>query len=408
MKVRVCFNEKLDLSESCLGEKYKNDAIVKVSGVGVFDENGKILPLISEFLSYQTKHEKIAYKSASTYGLNLTYFLGYLRERREYNLDETDEVFLTIPEYVIQEYMTHLEQKEGKTSSTVRNRDASIRILMDYLCAPNEDRDALREHNPYANGYLSKSPKANPVISCDLDDLAVLIECTSLERERTVLQFLYDSGVRRSELPRMTLEDFQSVLKFNSEKFIAKDSDIPIHVNYSPIQIKGSKGRGNRIKPRWTLVSTGTLKRVRKYHASPVYKKYARKYGSAAETPAFFNAEGTAYTPSAINKLLERVSNRGIKRGRLDRVISPHKLRHGNAYAILQSDDLGQDFLDRLVTVQKSLGHNQISTTEKYTSIPSDIYNTLCDENGELLTRAEKMKRLVEQTQLRIGIRDKK
>lgn len=36
--------------------------------------------------------------------------------------------------------------------------------------------------------------------------------------------------------------------------------------------------------------------------------------------------------PSAINKLLERLSKRAIKQGRLDRQISPHKLRHGNAY----------------------------------------------------------------------------
>jgi len=97
-----------------------------------------------------------------------------------------------------------------------------------------------------------------------------------------------------------------------------------------------------------------------------------------------------------------------MEQGHLTRNISPHQLRHGNAYAILQSNDLGTDFLDRLVIVQKNLGHNQLSTTQMYTSIPQDIYNSLCDENGDLLTRAEKMKRLSEQTQLKIGIRDVK
>lgn len=409
MDVKVCSNIKLDLSKSCLHSQIPNLTLtqtVKVNGVGVFDDNGKILPLISEYLSYQSKHEKIAYKSAGTYAKNLTYFLKYIRSRPDYEDDETDEVFITVPGYVIQEYLTFLTLDENKQSSTVRNRDATIRAFIEYLCSPTEDRKQLREDNPYSNGYLSKVPKRTPIDPCTLDDLIILIKSTLFERERLLLQFLYDSGLRRSELPRVTLEHFRNAINFNSEKYIACDSDQPIHVDYAPLEVKGSKGRGNEIKPRWTLVSSATLKRVQKYHASPLYKKYARKYSSPAETPAFFNAEGTSYTPQSISKLLDRISKRAIEQGHLTQSISPHQLRHGNAYAILQSNDLGTDFLDRLVIVQKNLGHNQLSTTQMYTSIPQDIYNSMCDENGDLLTRAEKMKRLSEQTQLKIGIRD--
>lgn len=411
MKVQVCSDLPLDLSQSCLYREVKNFALnetVKVNGVGVFDEDGKLLPFISEYLSYQAKHEKIAYKSADTYGKNITYFLNYIRSRPDYDDDETDEVFTTVPAYVIQEYLTHLTRIEGKLSPTVRNRDATIRAFMDYLCSSTEAREPLRADNPYSDGYLSKAPKRTPVIACDLDDLVVLIESTRSERERTILQFLYDSGLRRSELPRVTLEDLNAAAQFNSQRFIARDRDQPIQADYAPLEVRGSKGRGNEIKPRWTLISSATLKRIQKYHASPLYKKYARKYISPADTPAFLNAEGTPYTPGAVNKLLERVSKRAIKQGLLRRVISPHKLRHGNAYAILQSNDLGADYLDRLVIVQKNLGHNHLDTTQMYTSIPQDIYNSMCDENGALLTRAEKMKRLVERTQLKIGIRDPK
>ncbi|GAA77194.1 integrase/recombinase XerD [Pseudoalteromonas sp. BSi20480] len=411
MDVKVFSNTQIDLSKSCLHETIPNlslDTVVKVSGVGVFDDNGKVLPIISEFLSYQSKHEKIAFKSASTYGKNLTYFLTYIRNRSDYEDDETDEVFLTIPSYVIQEYLTYLSVDELLSSSTIRNRDASIKAFIEYLCSRTEDREPLRDDNPYVEGFLSKSPKRKPLSPCALDDLFVLIESTRFERERALLQLLYDSGLRRSEVPRLTLEDFKAASIFNSEKFIAHDTDIPIQTDYSPLEVKGSKGRGNQIKPRWTLVSSATLKRIQKYHSSPLYKKHARKYKSAAETPAIFNAEGTPYTPSAINKLLERVSKRAMKSGRLNRLISPHKLRHGNAYAILQSNDLGEDYLDRLVIVQKSLGHNYLETTQIYTSIPQDIYNSMCAENGELLTRADRMRRLVERTQLKIGIGDKK
>ena len=41
-----------------------------------------------------------------------------------------------------------------------------------------------------------------------------------------------------------------------------------------------------------------------------------------------------------------------------------------------------------------------------YTSIPQDIYNSMCDENGSPLTRAEKMERLTQRTQLKIGMKD--
>ncbi|MGP4717329.1 tyrosine-type recombinase/integrase [Psychrobacter sp. T6-6] len=409
MDIKVCIDTELDLSRSCLLSEVPNLLLyetIKVNGVGVFDDNGKILPIISEYLSYKSKHERIAYKSVNTYGKNLIYFLSYIRSRPDYDNDETDEVFLSVPAYVIQEYLTFLARDDHKSSATIRNRDATLRAFIEYLCSPTEDREQLRKNNPYDNGYLSKVPKRTPISSCNLNDLFILIKSTRSERERVILQFLYDSGLRRSELPRVSLEDFKDSVNFNSKSFITCDTDLPIHTDYVPLKVKGSKGRGNQIKPRWTLVSSATIKRIQKYHASPLYKKYARKYLKSSDTPAFFNAKGTPYTPSAINKLLERVSKRAIKKGLLNRTISPHKLRHGNAYSILQSNDLGIDYLDRLVVVQKNLGHNQLDTTQMYTSIPQDIYNNMCNKNGELITRAEKMRRLSEQTQLKIRIGD--
>ena len=404
MDIKVCFNTKFDLFNSCSTDSFSERI---VNGVGVFDENGKILPLISSYLSYQTKHEKIAVKSATTYAKNLVYFLEYIRSRTDYDDNESDNVLLNVPVFVIQEYLSCLS-RSGLSSSTIRNRDATLRALFEFICDPNCPFPYLRLDNPYENGYLSKSPKRTPINACTLDELLILIKSTKSERERTLLQFLFDSGLRRSELSRVMLEDFVDALKFNSEKFITNGHDQPIQTNYIPLAVKGSKGRGNETKPRWTLISSATLKRIQKYHASPLYKKYARQFRNPAETPAFLNALGTTYTPIAVNKLLERVSKRAIKKGLLTKLISPHKLRHGNAYAILQSNDLGSDYLDRLVIVQKNLGHNQLETTQMYTSIPQEIYNTLCNENGELLTRAEKMKRLTEQTQLKISIGEKK
>lgn len=91
MDVKVCFDTKLDLSKSCLLNEIPNLSLnktVTVNGIGVFDDDGKILPLVSEYLSYRTKHQIISYKSAVTYGRNLSYFLSYIRSRPDYDDSE--------------------------------------------------------------------------------------------------------------------------------------------------------------------------------------------------------------------------------------------------------------------------------------------------------------------------------
>lgn len=411
MTVQTCVDSELDLSDSYLKTECKFDFEtdeVHVNGVGAFDDNGRLLPLISQFLSYSANNEFLAYKSIPTYGKNLVYFLKYIRNRPEYDDNESDEVFITVPKYVIQEYLTFLSRTQRLDSTTIRNRDQCIASFMDYLTTPIEDQIQLRKNNPYSDGLLSKAPKKKLVDPCELDILRVLIESTNSERERVVLQFLYDSGLRRSELPRITLEHIKNAIQFNSEECITSESDKLIPPHYVPLKVLGSKGRKNVINERWTIISTATIQRIQKYHASPLYKKHQRKYANQSVTPAFLNAQGTPYTDSSISKLLERLSKRAIKKGRLSKPISPHKLRHGCAYALLQSKDLGMNYLDRLVILQKMLGHSQLDTTQIYTSIPHEIYSTLCNDAGLLVTRAEKMMRLYESTKLRINIKDKK
>lgn len=403
----VEYGAEIDLTQSVINKFAHNQlkGTDEVIGTGVFDDNGKLLPLISGYLSWATYTQTLSTKSALTYGRNLAYFLSYLRGQRGFYADESDEAFLTVQKHVIQGYFSHLEKSEGLSSKTIRNRDACLRsFVSEYLCQSQGDKPPLREDDPWSGKFLSKSPKNSKIESCSLEELKALIEASYSERERALIQFLFDSGLRRSELPRVTLADINSALAFNSEEFVSSNHPSPMTPQYSPLYTRGSKGRANQIKPRWTLISKPTLMRVRKYHSSPLYKRYARKYKKPENTPAFFNAAGKPFTEKSISKLLERLSKRAINTGTLAKSISPHKLRHGNAYAILQSDDLGQDFLDRLVIVQKNFGHNQLSTTEMYTSIPQDIYNKMCDENGQIMTRAQKMSYLVENTQLKIGL----
>lgn len=411
MKVLAVRSKRIDLDESpTLEEGWTDEPLdtrsLVLTGAAVFDDEERLLPLVSGFLAHGLAKGHMSYQSALTYGKNLGYFHQYLMGRREYADFERDSAYLDVRSHVIEEYFAHLRETEELSTKTVRNRDSSLMAFFNkYLCRGIDDAPAPRKAaNPYASGLHSRSPNSKLVQSCTLADLKQLILATESERERCVLQFIYDTGVRRSELPRVTLAAIEDALKFQNTLFISVGVEASTNADYCPLLIDGSKGLADQVKPRTTLVSRATLLRVKKYHASPLYRMYKSQFGTAQQTPAFLNAEGTAYTPNSITKLLDRVSTRALAKRRIAKKISPHKLRHGNAYSLLRSPDIGKDHLDRLVAVQKTLGHSKLSTSEIYTQIPYDLYQRLLSPGTETKTKAGEMEELVNQTRLKIDV----
>lgn len=292
--------------------------------------------------------------SVETYGKNLGYAHQYLKARREFATARLDEAFLEVSRSLLTEYIAHLIEKEELSTKTVRNRDATLLSFFDtYLCAPISSGQVLRTDNPYKEGLLSPNPKKNLVIPCSLLELETLITSSGCERERCVLQFIFDAGIRRSELPRVTLAAVKKALDAQRYEYISSGDAPPLQIDYCSLEIAGSKGRSNQVKSRYTLVSRATLQRVQRYHASVLYRKHARKFKNDDSTPAFLNAHGDTYTANSVSKLLERLSARAIRACKLKKPISPHKLRHGYAYAILNSPDLGVDFAERLSSPRK-------------------------------------------------------
>ena len=415
MKVIAVRGKPLDFSESPTrrddpSEESQVHEAVKVTGAAVFDDDERLMPLVSGFLSHGLQTAQIAEQTAITYGRNLGYTCGYLMNRREFRDCERDSAFLEVRTHVIEEYFAHLREAEDISKKTVRNRDSSLMAFFnDYLCKGVDDVPALRTAtNPYTGGFLSPRPNKSLVVACSLRDLTALILSTQSERERCLLQFMYDAGLRRSEVPRVTLKAIDDAMRFQDTLFISPGVSEPVNADYCPLHIDGSKGPADSFKPRQTLVSRATLLRIKKYHASPLYKIPKRQFKGAENTPAFLNAEGGEYTPRSISKLLERVSERALNLLKIDRMISPHKLRHGNAYALLRTPDIGNDYLDRLVTVQKTLGHSELSTSEVYTQIPYDLYQKLVRPGTETKTKAGEMAELSQQTRLRIDAGDTK
>lgn len=410
MKVVVKENQMLDLGGSMLNEDGPTVADqVSVTAVGLFDSEERLVPLVSEYLTFAVRSANLAALSAETYGRNIGYMLEHLKGTPAFKSSSYDEILLAVTKHGIQRYYAHLREVDGLTSTTIRNRDACCMALFnDFLCVGGKHRGPLREDNPYAGGFLSPAPKKDLVYPCSLQELKALIESASSERERCLVQAIFDVGLRRSEVGRVTLGAVNKALGFAQANFVPDDELDWVHPDYCPLYIDGSKGRGNEFKPRYSIVSRAVLERIKRYHASPLYKKHARRYETADVTPCFFNSEGQPFNPDAISKLLERLSKRAVKSKRLERKVSSHKLRHGHAYAILTSPDFGDNYLDKLLMAQKSLGHSDTSTTGIYTKLPQDIFHLVCPNTGEVATKAKSMADLAVQTTLKIRLGDKK
>lgn len=422
MKVITVNDKPLDLSYSVLAQgEFREQFLaqpegknpeVKVTGCVLMGSGEQLQPLTSEYLCRNFQKNLLADPSTTSYASRMMYLLEYLKTQEEHETSNRDEALLSVTVGRLESYLAGLSDA-GLAPKTIKGRDsAHLHMFTKFLCVPREDGTALREDNPYETGLIWRG-RANAlgiVQPCSMDELEQLILHTASERERCLIQAVYDTGVRESEVPRITLQAIRDALDYQKLQFLTRDiaEAKPLKAPYCPLSIAGSKGTKNTINPRKTLVSRTTLERIEDYHKTPLYRRFAKRYPSPEETPAFFNAHGEPYKTKSIEKLFDRVSKRALKARKIRRLISPHKLRHGGAYAILNSPDLGKDYLDRLATLSRSYGHRREMTSEGYTLIPLDLYQLLAEPSELIKTKASEMELLRERTTKRIRTGDKK
>lgn len=376
----------------------------KFSNVVALNARMKVMPILSDYLRHSLNDLKRSVKTVSKQYDIIKLFVNFLMTEPAFENNNEDEALLFASEFYLKKYFEELSSVKELSSVTVANYDAQLHGFYGYIALKG-----FIDENPYEDGSLVGKGKSKLVSYCSFDEVFALISCTNNERERALIQFVYDSGLRVSEVPRVSVADIKKCTEKTHES-IKEDGDVFVTSDYVALDVKGSKGRiQGEYNYRTTKISIPTLNRIKKYHSSPIFKRNIRKFTSNETTPAFLNSEGSPYTASSIAKLFTRVSNRALKRGLITRKITPHKLRHGFAYSVLQSNDEGTQYLDRLVQVQFMLGHRSLSTTQNtYTSIPVEIYKTMTDKNGEPITRAVLMKRLVEKTKIKIKVTDVK
>ena len=242
----------------------------------------------------------------------------------------------TVQTESIRAYLHWLDRKREKSTSMARKL-ASLRSFYRYL--QREGRVGL---NPAEAIRTPKQPKHLPRV-LSKDDAAALMEFPAGEtgsslRDRALLETLYSTGARVSELVGINLEDLRA-------------SEGLVHLR--------GKGRKERIVP----IGEVALRAVQVYlNQRPllIECRDLTMKTKRVSSPVFRNSRGGRLTTRSVARIVARYSNR-LAGGS----VSPHTLRHSFATHLL---DEGAD----LRSIQEMLGHVSLSTTQKYTHLATD------------------------------------
>jgi len=233
---------------------------------------------------------------------------------------------------IIRSYLGFLYKKNRKSS--IARKLASLRTFFNFLL-----RVGIIKKNPASLVSTPRLEKHVPSF-LSVDEMFSLLNMPDETkqaglRDKAIMETLYSSGLRVSELVEMNEDD--------------------IDLNLGIIKVMG-KGKKERIVPIGS-------KAIEALHNYLKFRKRMSTHPppSSLNQPIFLNQRGGRLSTRSV----ARVINRYIEQCGLLKNISPHSLRHSFATHML---DAGAD----LRAIQELLGHVSLSTTQKYTHVSID------------------------------------
>lgn len=236
-----------------------------------------------------------------------------------------------IDNITIREYMSKLYELKKKKTSIARKL-ATLRTFFKFLC-----REQVLKMNPARLVASPRLEKKLPV-TLSVDDVIRFIETpegdTPLgKRDRCILELLYGTGMRVSELTGLNIDD--------------------VDFNNMSIRVRG-KGRKERIVPFGTKAKE-TMETYLGVRGELLVEADEEDRDARA---VFLNYQGTRISTRSVGRMVDKY----LKICADMRNISPHSLRHSFATHLLNA---GAD----LRAIQELLGHARLSTTQKYTHV---------------------------------------
>ncbi len=283
---------------------------------------------IDAFMTYMTGVRGVAANTAEAYAHDAVEFCAFLGqlwgEEHAWDLGEVDYP-------VIRRYLAHLNRMEY-ARSTINRKLAALRALFKFLV----DSDEI-EHNPAATATAPKQSHTLPEVlyEYELEQLLAAPDpnAPAGQRDRVILELLYATGMRVSELAAL------NVASLNMEQ--------------REIRVIG---KGNR--ERIVFFGQPAANAVEQYlgHGREIL---LRKRTDTEDEPALLlNPSGTRLSVRGIQKIVRKY----VLQTAASANISPHSLRHSFATHLL---DRGAD----LRSIQELLGHKNLGTTQIYTHV---------------------------------------
>ncbi|WP_146577393.1 tyrosine recombinase XerC [Neorhodopirellula pilleata] len=242
---------------------------------------------------------------------------------------------------------THLRQFQAALQqadyarSTISRKLASLRSFFKFAM-----RDGVASTNPAKPLRNPRQSRKLPHVLSN-DEVGRLLVAPPAHdvaglRDRAILETMYSSGLRVSELVGL------------------RDGDLDFGQGITRVR---GKGRKERISP----LGSYAIEAIRAYAARRCRSTEAEKLGQAA--PVFVNRFGNILTTRSVGRMLDKY----IAETGLDSRTSPHTLRHSFATHLL---DRGAD----IRSVQELLGHKSLTTTQIYTHVSATNLRTIYEK----------------------------
>ena len=274
---------------------------------------------LEKFEQYLTDVKKASANTLASYMMDVRQLSDYVAAHDLPGLDSLDDEELAA-------YIAWLRHN-GKSPATVSRCIASLKSFYSLLLS-----QGVVDHNPAAGLVPEKAVQKLPQIltSKEVELLLEQPECTDMKgyRDRAMLELLYATGIRVSELISLDLKDLNLSAGFIRCASRGKERIIPLYHT----AVKALQDYVRDIRPQ--LIADG------------------------GEQALFVNMNGERMSRQGFWKIIKYYQ----EKAGIEKDITPHTLRHSFAVHLLEN---GAD----LRSIQEMLGHADISSTQIYTHV---------------------------------------
>ena len=290
-----------------------------------------MLDLIQAYENYLIKVKQASANTVSSYLRDIRQFSGWLESQSRRDI-------LTVTQEDVGDYLSFLKVS-GKSGATVSRMLASLKNFYSYTIS-----SGFLETSPVsADIHVERGEKKFPQILSGREVELLLSQPSCVDakgfRDKAMLEVMYATGIRVSELIELNVED----------------------VNLELGIIKCVSSRKNRAIPLYP----GALRALTMYLRDVRHIMVA----DPSETALFVNVGGARMSRQGFWKILKYYQNKaGIEKD-----ITPHTLRHSFAVHLLENGaDLG--------SLQELMGHCDISSTQMYTHMINQKLKSVYDK----------------------------